>query len=550
MRVWAAVADVLEKEGVGELFCFPSTPMIDACSAIGIRPYICRQERVGVGMADGFTRMTSGRRTGVFAMQSGPGSENAFAGIATAFADSTPILLLPQGLPRERSSLFPNFDSARAFRPVTKSFERITSPELTVPALRRAFHELRSGRPGPVMVEIPNDVGGLEGGETSDYRHVARITSAADPDDVDRAAGALVGARRPLLLAGAGVLYAEAWEELKELALLLAAPVATTVGGKSVFPEDHPLSIGVAGLTSGDHTIDFLKRADVVFAVGASLTRGSILTAAVPPGKTLIHSSNDPHDVGKSYFVDHALVGDAKLVLGALVAAVRDRLGAGPPRSIGEVGAEIASGRATWLAKWTSRLNSEAVPIDSYRVIKEFISEVDPATAVVTHDSGSPRDQLIPFYVSTVPHGYMGWGKSHALGTGVGLAMGAKLAAPEKICAHFMGDAAMGMTGMDLETAVRTGLPTLSIVFNNAAMAVETNSLARSHELYGARHLGGDYCAVARGLGLYAERVEHPAEIRPALRRAVQATEGGTPALVEFITADEVAFSNFLALIN
>ena len=546
MRVWDAVASILRQEGVEQLFCYPSTPLIDACSAAGIKPYVCRQERVGVGMADGFARVTSGRRLAVFAMQSGPGAENAFPGVATAHADSTPVLFLPQGLSRERSSLQPNFDSARAFAPVTKSFERIAAPELTVPAMRRALHQLRSGRPGPVMVEIPVDVGGLEFGDVVDHRPVVFHRSAADPRDVDRAAALLVAAQRPVIFAGAGVLYAQAWDELRELATALAAPVATSAGGKSAFREDHPLSLGVASLAAADHTIDFLRRADLIFAVGASLTRGSILTPNMPAQAKLVHCSNDPRDVGKSYFVDAGLIGDARLVLRQLLDAVRDRGVSGRDSRV--VADEIRGARAAWLGRWQERLDSDAVPLDSYRVIGEFMRLVDPADAIVTHDSGSPRDQLLPFYVSTAPHGYLGWGKSHALGTGVGLTMGAKRAAPDKLCVHFMGDAAFGTTGLDLETAVRTGLPTLSIVLNNSTMAVERTALAKSHELYRARDLSGNYYEVARGLGLFSERVEQPGEIRPALSRAIRATQSGQAALVEFITADELAFSNFLEL--
>jgi acetolactate synthase-1/2/3 large subunit len=548
MNVWEAVATILRVEGVENLFCFPSTPLIDACAVAGIRPIVCRQERVGVGMADGFSRTTSGRRVGAFAMQSGPGSENAFAGIASAFADSSPILLLPQGLPRERSALQPNFDSQRAFGGVTKSFERITAPELTVPAMRRAFSQLRSGRPGPVMVEIPADVGSQDCGDPSAYVPPMRLRSAADPADVDRAAAALIDAERPFLLAGAGVLYAEAWDALRKVAEALASPVATTAGGKSAFPENHPLSLGVAGLTSGDHTVEFLRRADVILAVGASLTKGSILTASIPPATTLIHSTNDPRDIGKSYFVDVGLVGDAELVLTQLLSAVEERMRSRARRSIEGVAHEIKTARSAWLEAWESHLRSTRAPLDSYRVINDFMSEVDPAEAIVTHDSGSPRDQLMPFYVSTTPHGYIGWGKSHALGTGLGLALGAKVACPEKLCVHFMGDAAFGMTGLDLETAVRCNLPTLSIVFNNGAMAVEASSLARSHELFGTRRLGGDYTAVARALGLVAERVDRPEEIRPALQRARKVTQDGHAALIEFMTADELAFSNFFAL--
>jgi acetolactate synthase-1/2/3 large subunit len=169
---------------------------------------------------------------------------------------------------------------------------------------------------------------------------------------------------------------------------------------------------------------------------------------------------------------------------------------------------------------------------------------VNPAEAIVTHDSGSPRDQLIPFYRATVPRGYMGWGKSHALGTGLGLIMGAKLAAPDKFCVNFMGDAAFGMTGLDFETAVRSGIPILTVVLNNSTMAIETDHMRLSHELYGTRDLGGNYTALAQAMGGYAERVEHPGEIAPAIERARKSTESGKAALLEIITSEETDFSH------
>ena len=157
--------------------------------------------------------------------------------------------------------------------------------------------------------------------------------------------------------------------------------------------------------------------------------------------------------------------------------------------------------RETWLSQWLPKLTSAEAPITPYRVIWEFIQAFDPAETIVTHDSGSPRNQLLPFYRATTPRGYMGWGKSHALGTGLGLIMGAKLAAPDKFCVNFMGDAAFGMTGLDFETAVRCNLPILTVVLNNATMAIETNARKLSHKLYRTRDLGGDYADMGRAMG-------------------------------------------------
>jgi thiamine pyrophosphate-dependent acetolactate synthase large subunit-like protein len=200
--------------------------------------------------------------------------------------------------------------------------------------------------------------------------------------------------------------------------------------------------------------------------------------------------------------------------------------------------------RAAWLAEWAPTLASSEVPMTPYRVIAEFMRTVNPRDAIVTHDSGSPRDQLLPFYRAVSPRGYLGWGKSHALGTGLGLIIGAKLAAPEKLCVNFMGDAAFGMTGLDFETAARSGIPMTTIVLNNSTMAIETHAMAYSHEKYGTRDLGGSYANIAKDLGGWSERVDSPAEVGNAILRARKENENGRAALLEFITSAETAFSH------
>ena len=544
MKVWDAIAAILAREGVTDLAAFPTSPLIDACAAIGIRPVVCRQERVGVGIADGFSRTTGGRRIGVFTMQSGPGAENAYPGVATAYADSSPILIVALGLPKERAQTFPEYDSRMGYASITKSFERLVAPEMTVHVMRRAFALLRSGRPGPVVVEVPSDVGSQDTGDPSTYVPPRRLISAGDPRDVAAAAEALVAAERPLILAGQGVLYAEATEALVELADLLDAPVATTVGGKSAFPEDHPLALGAIGLTMGDAALAAVRAADTIFAIGCSLTKRALLTPSLPEGRILIHSTNDARDISKSYDVRHGILGDARLVLEQLAAAARERT----TRTRGAARAQNATLRRAWLAAWERELTSDAVPLSAYRVVHDFIRTMDPATTIVTHDAGSPRDQLLPFYVATRPHGYIGWGKSHQLGSGLGFAIGAKLAEPEKLCVNWMGDAAFGMTGLDLETSVRSQLPILTIVLRNSTMAAERGSLRISHERYGSRDLGGEYCEIARALGAHGQRVTLPDEIVPALELARSRAAEGQACLIEFVTSAGESFSNLRAL--
>lgn len=542
MLVMDAIADILKREGIKTMFCFPTTPIIEAAVAAGLRPIICRQERVGVDMAAGFARTANGRPPAVFAMQYGPGAENAFPGIASAYSDSAPVLFLPLGHPRDVAHVYPMFNSTRTFASVTKQVEPLTSPEQVGPVMRRAFNALKNGRLGPVMVEVPSDIVKAPLAKDPIYNVMREVRSAPDARDIEAAAKLLVEARSPLLYAGQGVLYAEASDELMQLAQLLQAPVMTSVDGKSAFPEDHALSVGTGGIVYTGHGFQALRNADVVFGIGCSFTPHRITSPAIAPDKRVIHATNDSRDLNKSVAAEIGILGDAKLVLVSLVEAVRDRLGKVARQN--STADDLARARATWLAEWSAKLTSDERPINPYRVIAEFMRVVDPKDAIVTHDSGSPRDQVLPFYRATRPRGYMGWGKSHQLGTGLGLTIGAKIAAPDKFCVNFMGDAAFGMTGLDFETAVRSGIPICTVVLNNSTMAIEIPHMKLSHEKHNARDLGGNYAALARELGGWSERVDDPAQIADAFRRARRATEDGRAALLEFVTSAETAFSH------
>jgi acetolactate synthase-1/2/3 large subunit len=537
-----AIMTVLRRAGVELLSAYPTTPLIDAATRAGIRPVLCRQERVGVGIADGFSRVADGGEFGVFACQYGPGAENAFGGVASAHADGIPMLVLPLGNAMVRRQVPPMFQSAAAFGPISKSYEVIARPGDVHDVMRRALSAVRNGPPGPVVVEIPFDVASRPARAGPDEQPVENAARpAADPADVERALDVLIDADRPVILAGAGVLRAGASAELVELAELLACPVVTTLSGKSAMPERHALSLGTATRVAPGPVVQYLRAADVVFAIGSSLT-DHFLSPRLPEGARLIHATLNPRDLQKARHSDHPLFGDARLVLRQFVEAARERATRRP--AVAEVGAEIEQSRTRWLAEWNPILSSDAVPITPYRVLHEFMQIVDPDTAIVTHDSGSPRDQIVPFYRAGGPNTYLGWGKSHALGGGLGLALGAKLAAPDKLVVHFQGDAAFGMTGLDLETAVRCSIPILSVVLNNSTMAIESSSLVDSHDAFNARDIGGDYTALACALGLPARRVERPAELADALHWAIRRTVDGEPALIEVITSAETRFSN------
>jgi thiamine pyrophosphate-dependent acetolactate synthase large subunit-like protein len=544
MNVAAAIAEILKREGVTFLIGYPVNPIIEAAAAADIRPIIVRQERTGLHMADAVSRISSGEQIGVFAMQHGPGTENAFGGVAQAYADSVPIVVLPAGYPRRLITVPPNFNAFLNFQHVTKSVEQVTLAAEVPAALRRAFTQVRNGRPGPVLVEIPTDVLREEIAEPLTYRPAPRLRTAPDPQAIATVAHLLVRAERPVIYAGQGVHYARAWPHLRDLAELLEAPVTTSLQGKSAFPETHPLALGSGGRAVPQPVHHFLARADLIFGIGCSFATTNY-GVAMPPGKVIIHATLDPADINKDLPADHALVGDAALTLEALLAAVQGELGQRPRGRAAEVAREIAAVRNDWLAQWRPKLTSAETPLSPYRVIWDLLHTVDVTNTIITHDAGSPRDQLSPFWVATEPLSYIGWGKTTQLGYGLGLAMGAKLARPDKLCINVWGDAAIGFTGMDFETAVRERIPILSVLLNNFSMAIELPIMKIATEKYRSTDISGHYADMARAFGGYGERVTEPGEIVPAIERAVRHTQEGTPALLEFITAKEISYSLF-----
>ena len=540
MKVGDAIAEILRREGVDVILGYPVNHVLEYAAVHDIRPVIVRQERIGLHMADATSRLSSGQKIGVFAMQHGPGTENAFGGIAQAYGESVPILVMPMGYARRVAHVDPNFNATLSLRNVSKSVEPVNDVRELVNVFRRAFTRLRNGRGGPVVVEIPNDIWNEEVEEPLDYRPVLVARTGPDPADVRRAATVLAEAKRPVIYAGQGVHYARAWPQLRRLAELLAIPVTTSLEGKSAFPEDHPLALGSGGNAIPRAVRDFLDEADVIFGVGCSFTETAFGTQ-MPRGKRVIHATLDPMHLNKDYEAEIGLLGDAGLTLDALLDALAERVPA--PRDPSAVAAAIGRVRDGWMAEWMPRLTSGETPLSPYRVLWDLLRTVDPANTIITHDAGSPRDQLSPFWVSTEPLSYLGWGKTTQLGYGLGLAMGAKLARPDKLCINVWGDAAIGFTGMDFETAVRERIPILSILLNNFSMAIELPIMKVSTEKYRSTDISGDYAAMARAFGGYGERITEPGEIVPAIRRGMEQTRAGKPALLEFITSKELAVS-------
>ncbi|MFT5794789.1 MAG: thiamine pyrophosphate-dependent acetolactate synthase large subunit-like protein [Saprospiraceae bacterium] len=535
------IISILEAEGVEFLTGFPNNRLFNAAAEGNIKPIIARTERVAINMADAYTRMHNGNKIGAVAVQDGPGIEASFPAVAQAYGDNTPIIILPGAHAPAMQDYDPQFMASRSFRDITKMAKLINDARTIPRKFEQAFAALKNGKPGPVLLETAvNLLWGKYPDETVPaYHSPRRVRSAADEADIEDILNRLLKASRPVLIAGSGALYGEAWDELKEFAELMQIPVTTTLMGKSVFPEDHELSLGVSGRTITKAAGHFANESDFILGVGTSFTINDF-TARMPADAVLGQITNEASDIGKCRNVVCSALGDAKLVLKQLIAAAKLRVGnQGQPRATLII-TEIARLKQEFHDEWAERLHcDDEGAISPYRIIHEMNTLFDKSKTVVTHDAGNPRDQIVPFYDALTPRGYLGWGKSTHLGSSLGLALGAKLAKPDWLSVNFIGDAGFGMSGMDFETAARAGLPIMTVLVNNHAMGGYDAYMPAANEKYNSSTLGGDYAGVATALGGYAEKIYKASDVRDALTRGIEQTENGKPVLLEFMTKEE-----------
>ena len=542
------VAKILKAEGVEWMSCFPAQGLIGIAAEEGIRPILCRQERAGVNIADGFSRVNNGSNIGVFTMQAGPGAENAFAGVAQAFADSVPVLVLPNGVGTARAGVHPNFSAVDNYKGITKWSGYVNRVELIPDFMRRAFTKLKNGPKGPVLIEIPTDVAEQEfPDEQFQYEPVKVTKSQGDPDNVRELISAILKAELPVINAGQGVLYSESSEELIEFVELTGIPVMTTLAGKSSFPETHQLSLGTGGVSSTLMVDHFRTNSDLIIGIGTSFTKSNF-NAPMPSNVALAQITDCADHINKDWKISLGCVGDAKLILRQMIEEYKKQNGIKPLSNSEKVSELIDKLRNQFYTEWNPRLNSDEVPLSPYRVLTELASTIDVSNTIITHDSGYPRDQFSPFWKPVNPWGYIGWGKSTQLGYGLGLAIGAKMAKPEKHVINIMGDAAFGMAGLDIETAVRSNIPILTVVLNNGVMTNYTSPapyLGYAAEKWDLHKLTGDYAKIADGLGAFSKKVKTPDQIVPAIKEALEANKSGQPALLEVMTKEELNVPKF-----
>ncbi|MHB1415049.1 MAG: thiamine pyrophosphate-dependent enzyme [Chloroflexota bacterium] len=547
MRGADALVKCLQAEGVKFIAGITSGSTLEisdaALAAPGIKSILTRHERVAGDMADGYARVSG--QPGVCMAVKGPGAAHIFASLAQSYSDAVPVLAILGQTTRARLGArdVQEMQLQDAFRTVTKWETQINMPRRVPEMMRRAFSQLRNGRPGPVMLELPSDVM-LEEFDDSlfAYRpapaHLAYRPSAAA---IEEAADLLVAAKRPLIYAGSGVLQAQAMPELVRVAELLSAPVMSTLGGKSAFPENHQLSLGLGGFPVSNlgtpMSLKFSQQTDCLLAVGNTFSDQATRVKPWPAGVKLIHSNVDYFEINHHYPTDVGLVGNAKLTLADLIAALEDRLPKERRGVKADVVAEVAKEKQAWLDMWMPKLTSDEVPLNPFRITWDFMHAVDRSKTILTHDAGAVRGHSCHHYEAIIPYGFVGMGRQSEMGWSLGAAMGMKVANPDKLVAYVIGDGSFGMTGLDLETAVRNQIPTLTLLYNNSSMGIVMDLQKKSFgERYTMVELGGDYLAIARALGAYAERVETPDQIVPAIKRAVAKTEEGVPAVVEFMT--------------
>ena len=488
--------------------------------------------------ADGYSRISDRQRFGVVAVQSQAGAENAMGGLSQAYADNIPILVMLGGNSLNEISVRPNFSAAQKYQGWAKQVEAIYPPNQVGDVMRRAFNALRNGSPGPVVVELTADVCSQDVPEAAQtYKSPKLARQAPEYVDIVAAAKALLAAQRPMIWAGAGVLFSGATTSLRELAELTAAPEFCTMPGKSAFDERHPLALGAG---SGATTLPahrWLSDSDVMLALGTSLTR-SPYGQQIHPGKLLIHNTINHEDINKDEGSDIALIGDAALTIQALTDEVKSQTGGIGTGDRNAIEAEIAAIKAEWIEDWVPLLTSDEEPLNYYRVIHEINQNLDLENSIVTHDAGGPRDSIVPFYCATTPHSYIGWGKTTHLGFGIPLMIGAKMAEPDKFCLNLMGDGAFGMSGTDIETAARSGVAITTVLLNNSAMATYSGPLQgvigpEARERYGVSTMHGDYAKIAEGMGAVGITVPKADRMAPALHDAQRLNLDGKTVLID-----------------
>ena len=541
-----ALVRMLQLHGVRHIFGLcgdTSLPLYDALHRLdhSITHVLTRDERSAAYMADAYARVTG--RVGVCEGPSGGGATYILPGVVEANESSIPVLAITTDIAvgsRGRCVLT-ELDQEALFRPLTKWNRVIDRADQIPEAVRAAFRHMTTGRPGAVHLGLPFDVqkdpvdaAAVHADPALGAYPARRI--APEPAAVEAAAQAILSAKRPLFVCGGGPVTAGAQGELRELAELLEAPVATTISGQGSIAEDHPLALGVVGSNGGTtETRALVDEADMVVFVGCRA--GSVTTERwrhpAPDRVRIVHIDVDPAVIGVNYPTEVAVVGDARLALAALRGEVT-RVFETPPRR--PFGRElVARAKAEKFAAFAELARCDEAPIRPERIVAT-LQELLPRDALVVADAGTPCPYFSAFYEFRQPGRHFITNRAHgALGYALPAAVGAQIGRPAAKCVAIMGDGSFGFASGELETVARLGLPIAMVVIANGTFGwIKAGQKAGfAGRYFSVDFTPGQHARIAEAYGIRAWRVEDPADLRPALAAALEA---GAPSLVDVVT--------------
>lgn len=540
-----ALAEMARLAGCGPIFGmggFQLLPFYEGCRILGLRHVLINDERCGAFAADAWARVTN--RPGWCDATLGPGATNLVTGLVESLNAGIPLVAVVGDTHRAHSwkNMTQEARQTEILRPAVKELIRIERIERIPELVRRALAVATAGRPGPVVLDLPEDVAHAEHafGAAEFWVDPATLAVQArrtrpDPTELARAAELLARAERPLFLVGGGIHTSGAHAALTALAEAQTIPVAHTLSGKGAIPCTHPLAAGLFGRYSR-FANDLLDRADLLIAVGCKL--GEIATRRyqlLPEGTPLVQIDICPEEIGRTARVAVGLAADARLALEDLAAAVGARRS---DRSAWR--AELAERRARWWVEAEPKLRSDERPIHMARLIHE-IARALPEDGILVADGGFAAHWAgLLFDTRRAGRHFVANRGFASIGYGLPGALGAKLAAPDRPVVGLTGDGGCNMTLGELETARRLGVAFTLVVVNNAASGYVK---ALQHAMYGAYQSADlvelDYAAVARAMGCRGIRVEDPAELAPALREALG--EGTVPSVVDVVVTRDPA---------
>ena len=541
------LADYLERLGVEVVFGLTGHTVIAMLDALGrsrIRYVSTRHEQVAAHAADGYARATG--KPGVLLTHLGPGLTNATTGVANAALDSIPMVVIAGDVqsyfhgrhPHQEINLHQDADQYQIYRPFCKRVYRVDAARDLPRTIERAFHLSQSGRPGPVLVDVPMDVFSARL-PVDAFAKVPAEVARPSIDDVTaaRIVAELAAAERPVLYAGGGVLSARASDELAALAEALELPIAHSLMGKGVVREDHPLLVGMTGFWGTPIANERCRTADVILAIGTRLAEANSsswdprFTFSIPPTR-LIHIDADVAEIGRNVPTALGAVADARLALRALVAAAHDA----KPRSRGALRADIAAGRKAFAANWVDQYGSSQYPMRPERILSELRKAV-PDNGYIVTDVGWNKNGVGQQFPITVPGTFITPSGLATMGFGPAAALGVKLAHPGRAVVALVGDGAFGSNPSVVATAMEAGLGVVWLVMDNAAFGTIAG-LTNMHygwefgcvfEADGARYRT-DFAQIARGYGADGVFIRAADELGPALQAALAS---GRPTVIQ-----------------